>query len=274
MKSVKELPWRGSGPEFTLSWCGRPWALKVDCAGPGLRRDDGDERWKLLSLDRLSGPDRCDHEAFTAKTLIAFERYRACVRATFAPPGWSGLQVRASWSAAEEDAIDLEVQITASSVGELAGLEVGVLSRFGPAPGQEEAVATASRVAPRDAASAAFSYDGREPLDVLRSLTTLPIAQSLPPRLFPPSGAPDDLCYVEMAHRDDVSRRISSDPIPEGSAHAVAHSTRYALFGHALEKGVILRARLRGTWIRTPIPEANAQTLYQNFLAEPLQLGP
>jgi hypothetical protein len=270
---VKELPWRGSGPEFALTWCGRPWTLVVDEAGPGLCRQDDEARWKLLSLDRLASPNRCDHEAFSAKTLIAFERYRASVRATFAPPGWAGLLVRASWSAAAREAIDLEVQVTASSVGELDGLEVGVISRFDPRR-DDLAALPASRVQARDAASAALSYDGREPVHVLRGLTTLPLGRSLPPWLLPSPGAPDELFYAEMAHPDDVARRISVESIPGESAGAQARSTRYALFGHALEKGVILRARLRGCWIRTTTPEADAQAIYQDFLKEPLPLGP
>jgi hypothetical protein len=270
---VKETLWRGSGPEFTLNWCGRAWMLAVDGAGPGLCRHEGDERWKLLSLDRLGGPHRCDHEAFNAKTLIAFERYRDSVRATFAPPGWGGLLVRASWSAAVEDAIDLEVQVTASSVGELHGLEVDVLSRFDPGCG-EEALVPASRVEARDAASASFSYDGRESVHVLRGLTTLPLARSLRPCVFPAPGGADDLFYAEMVHPHDVARRISAEPVPGGSAHAGARSTRYALFGHALEKGIVLRARLRGCWIRTTDADADAQAIYQDFLREPLPLGP
>ncbi len=266
-------PWLGSGPEFTLNWCGRPWTLVVDHAGPGLCREEGDERWKLLALDRLAGPGRCDHEAFNAKTLIAFERYRTSVRATFAPPGWGGLLVRASWSAAAGEAIDLEVQITASSVGELHGLEVDVTSREG-SPCTEISDPPASRVEARDAASAALSYDGRESLLVLRRLTTLPLAPSHTPCLFPAPGVTPDLFYAEMAHPDDVARRITREPISEGSPASPGRWTRYALFGHALEKGVILRARLRGCWIRSTKPEADALAVYQHFLKDPLPLGP
>ena len=38
--------------------------------------------------------------------------------------------MRASWTASAGDAVDLEIQISASSVGELDGLEVGVVSRL------------------------------------------------------------------------------------------------------------------------------------------------
>ena len=80
-----------------------PWSL------PGLKRDTPT---KLLALDRLAVPGRCDFEAFSAKTLVGFERYRSSVRATFAPPSWGGLLVRASWSAAAGDVVDLEVQVS------------------------------------------------------------------------------------------------------------------------------------------------------------------
>ena len=66
---------------------------------------------------------------FTPATLVSVERYRARVQATFAPPGWGGLTVRAAWSPSCGGAgVDLEVQASASSVGLLRDVEVIVQS--------------------------------------------------------------------------------------------------------------------------------------------------
>ena len=45
--------------------------------------------------------------------------------------------VRASWTAVSGDVLDFEVQLSASSVGELEGLEVGVVSRLDAAVVEE-----------------------------------------------------------------------------------------------------------------------------------------
>jgi hypothetical protein len=51
-------------------------------------------------------------------------------------------------------------------------------------------------------------------------------------------------------------------------------ATCYQLFGHDLEKGVILRARLRGLWLNSETPDVQALAAYEQFLGEPLPLGP
>ncbi|MFO0813710.1 MAG: hypothetical protein U0796_10855 [Gemmatales bacterium] len=50
------------------------------------------------------------------------------------------------------------------------------------------------------------------------------------------------------------------------------HSARYRLFGHDLEKGVILRGRLRGVLLPRAVDVAAAHAAYQRFLAEPPNL--
>jgi hypothetical protein len=265
---VHESPWRGSGPEFTLSWSARQWALRVDDPGPGLCLAQAGAHTKLLALDRLAVPGRCDFEPFSAKTLVGYERYRATVRATFAPESWGGLLVRASWSAAAEDVVDLEVQITASSVGELEGLEIGVVSRLDFRP-SDLRTATPTSVEARDSASLS-EYDspgssGAARCDVQFFSATHPLR----PSVFPSIAGSDDLCYVEMAHPDDLARRTSFE-----SAAVPGRLVRYALFGLALEKGVVLRARLRGCWARSQSPEHDAAVFYQSFLRQPPPLGP
>jgi len=275
---VRPSHWTGSGPEFNLDWGGREWTLTLDEAGPGLRWQSDASVVKLFSLDGLAQVGRFDARAFTRTTLVGFEQRRSYVEATFAPPGWGGLVVRAVWSPGGlGEAIDLEIQVSATSVGELKGLEVAVLSQLGE-PGSRQPTVLAARVEARDARSAALSYDGREPAHVLRSLTTLPLPESpqldRPPRIFAPPGALAGVFYIEMAQPNDVARRTSGEHFHDGSTTPFALSTRYGLFGHDLEKGVVLRARLRGCWIRSRTPEDDALALYRQFLREPLPLGP
>jgi len=69
--------------------------------------------------------------------------------------------------------------------------------------------------------------------------------------------------YIDLAHPDDVGRRIV-DPAGRWVVNA--------LFGHDLERGVVLRGRLRGLWCRGAQPELLAQEALARFLAEPLPL--
>jgi len=96
----------------------------------------------------------------------------------------------------------------------------------------------------------------------------------LRPRVFAPAGADQaDLYYMELVQPNDVARRIIVEPF-EQPARRCSLSTRYGLFGHDVEKGVVLRARLRGCWIRSQTPEDDARRLYEEFLDAPLPLGP
>ncbi len=265
--------WTGSGPRFTLIWNGQPWALSLEEPCPGLRLQTAENPLKLLALERLASAGRYDLAAFSNATLVEFERYRDSVRATFAPPSWAGLRVRASWSISPRQTIDLEVQATATSVGELDGLEVGILSRIGQTREQAHGVPV-SYVLARDVAAALSSYDGREPEPVLRQLAVRSPIRPLRPALIQAPVDEHDPFYVEMVHPDDLARRISSAPDSGDLSLTSAQTIRYALFGLALEKGVVLRARLRGCWIRSRSPEQDAAELYQEFLREPPPLGP
>jgi hypothetical protein len=274
---VPESHWEQSGPGFTLLWGGRLWVLKLDESEPGLRCDGDGASAKLLSLSVLRAAGQFDFGAFSPSTLTGFELHRDRVEATFAPSDWGGLTVRAAWSPAGVDAVDLEVQASATSVGVLFGLEVEVASHWMELLGVP-AAALAWQVEPRDRRSAASSYDGREPAGVLRGMTTLPVADlsraSCRPRLFAiPTTADPGLNYVEMVQPNDVARRIIVEPAGQLPSHR-SSITRYALFGHDLEKGVVLRARLRGCWIRSQTPEDDARRLYDAFLQEPPPLGP
>jgi hypothetical protein len=270
---VQEFGWKGSGPEFTLFWGGRNWTLKVDDPCPSLCLEKDEVPPKLLSLDRLGRPGLSDLESFNGKTLVECERHRSSVRATFAPPSWGGLRLRASWTASAGDAVDLEIQISASSVGELDGLEVGVVSRLDSAA-VEESAAPLVFVESRETGAPFSREQERYPSMYGSDVTTFSPSRPLRPCLYPAPGGTNDRFYVEMAHPDDLARRISTEPIPKRSATVPGRYVRYGLFGLAIEKGVILRARLRGCWIRSRNPEAEAQALYREFLHQPLPLGP
>jgi hypothetical protein len=186
--------------------------------------------------------------------------------------------VRASWGAgATPDTLDLEVQVSASSVGQLQNLEVAVASEW-PSGEDDELASWAYSAEPRDVRSAALSYDGREPDDFLRRLTTRPVASAFEPRFSPrvfSAPAADGMaCYVEMVQPDDAARRITGEPVGPTAGERRPLSTRYALFGHDLEKGVVLRARLRGIWLATPPEAERLAAIYREFREEGLPLGP
>ncbi len=249
--------------------------LKLDENQPGLSWPEGVARGKLLSLQSVATVGRCDEAAFDKTSLIEVAQHRGRVEATFAPPGWGGLRIRAVWAPAPVGpGVDLEVQIQAATAEVLEQVEVGVLSEWG----NEIAEPRLSRVEPRDARSAALSYDGRESPRTLHGLTTLPIPRSfphtLPPRSFTPTGFARDILYAEMVQPNDCARRIGREPAERPSEPRTSLSTRYALFGHDLEKGIVLRARLRGLWIPYPSPESEIQRLYEEFVSEPPSLGP
>jgi hypothetical protein len=251
----------------------------LDQAGPGLCCRSERSVQKLLSLIGVATAGRFERAAFNSATLLGFERWRERVQATFAPPGWGGLLVRAAWGPdARGEAIDFEIQATARSVGELKDFEVMVLSQLeGPAGGRP--IAPALRVEARDLRSASLGNDGREPAVASGGTTALPPPAETSrlerrPHVLSPPGCEPGVFYVEMAQPDDVARRICEERIEDGSTPALVLSTRYSLFGHDLEKGVILRARLRGAWIRSGTPESEGLSLYQTFLREPLPLGP
>jgi hypothetical protein len=169
------------------------------------------------------------------------------------------LTVRAAWSPSGADAVDLKVQVNTLSVGELPHLEVKLVSLWHSS--YVHHAPTARWVEPRDAHSASLSYDGREP--DLAGLTTLPPRESafVIPRLVPDGNH----LYVEMVHPEDVSRRIREG----GPSLARSPTTRYGLFGYDLERGVVLRGRLRGIWLESETAKEDAFARMDHFLAEP-----
>ena len=256
--------WEARGAGYELEWGGRTWSLTVDTPAPGLRSEEP-HAGPLLGLDGIAAAGRRAPLALSGATLVGCGRRFERIEATFAPLGWGGLTVRAAWSPCASDGVDLELQVSAVSVDELKALEVLTVSRLPDPPASKPNARLKHWVEPRDARSAALSYDGREP--DLRDWTTLPIAMDEPlaPRVVPLGGS----SYVELVHPDDAARRI----VATSRLSQLGHTTRYGLFGHDLEKGVVLRARLRGHWIRVENPQEEARQLYSRFLHEPPPLG-
>jgi hypothetical protein len=214
-----------------------------------------------LGLDGVAELGRWDPAALSGATLVGVECRHGRVEATYAPPGWGVMTVRAAWapSGDEDEGVDLEIQLGARSVDELHAVEVRLVSTLQAAlapPGL-------GLVEPRDARSAGLTYDGREP--DLSGLTTRPPRAPRPVWLASPPGEPTALRYLEMVHPDDLSRRILTGDLPR--------TLRTALFGYDLERGVILRGRLRGLWLPGEADDAEVARRFDQFLHEPLPLA-
>ena len=106
-------------------------------------------------------------------------------------------------------------------------------------------------------------------------VTTFSPTRPLRPCLYPAPGGTNDRSSMSRWHtRMTWPGGSRPSRFQNGRRRSPAAHVRYALFGLAIEKGVILRARLRGCWIRSRNPEAEAQALYREFLDQPLPLGP
>ena len=77
-----------------------------------------------------------------------------------------------------------------------------------------------------------------------------------------------------MVHPQDVARRIFWGQGQPDSASAGQLQIRYGLFGHDLEKGVIIRARIRGLWISARDIAVLAPVALLDFVETPPSLGP
>ncbi len=241
---------RPTGDSAEIEWAGATWTLGFDEGRFGLRR--AGEAGERLALLGLAAVGRRDDRAFTPDCLAGVELLHARLLATFEPVGWNGLTVRAAWGPSRDGrAMDLEIQASTSTVGELRRLEVLVGSRFEGQPQAGSQVVTA-----RDRASASLTYDGRESDEALARLRTLAVPTS-PPSIEGAGG------YLELVHPQDVSRMIV-----DGGGDAPAAEVAYALFGYDLEKGVVLRGRLRGVWLAGSTPDAAAAER-RRFLEEP-----
>jgi hypothetical protein len=276
---VAECRWQGDGPVFTIDLEGRTWTLRLDEAHPCLSWSDGRTTARLLGLDHVAVVGRRDASAFGGSSVVAYERHGPRIQATFVPSAWRGLSVRAAWApTTDQDGFDLEVQVWATSTAVFRRVEVAIASLWSAVASVDPACVV-RWVEPRDVHAAASSYDGREPPDILHSLLTLPVPadspHSLPPPIYPWLKAPaGGRYYAEMVQPNDCARRIIGEVAGEAAGPEGAVSIRYGLFGHDLEKGVVMRGRIRGVWIAEPSPEKEAWRRYESFVHEPPALGP
>ncbi len=275
---MTDREWQGDGPNFLIEAAGRRWSLDLRQPQPGLRWSDGHDSARLLALHHIAAPGRRDERAFEGSSLVSLEHHRGRVQATFVPRAWHGLTVRATWEPTpHEDGFDLEVQASVTSPGVLRRVEVVIASSWSGATG-DRPPAVAYRVEPRDVHAAALSYDGREPPGVLHSLTTLPIPSDFPdtpsPHIHREPRPPRNRWYIEMVQPNDCARRIVGEGSAGADTVAGGLSIRHGLFGHDLEKGVVLRGRIRGIWIDSPSPEPEARRRLEAFVSEPPPLGP
>lgn len=248
--------WRRVANGFEIEWGELTWTLQPDAAQPGLvTTDTPAPLGPLLALEGLAAAGRSDPDALGGQALVEVTERLGRIEATYAPAGWGEIRVRAAWFASGDAVISLEVEVSARSVGDLCGVEVRTLSVLTSLP----PAGSLRSVEPRDRQAAALSYDGRE--TDLAGLTSAPPEPIRTPWLAPKAGR-DGWTYVEFVHPDDASRRIHEGRSPHTA-------TRYGLFGYDLERGVVLRGRLRGLWLPKDRAFTESAEAYRAFLDEP-----
>jgi hypothetical protein len=240
--------WRRIGDGFGVDWADAAWTFGIADGRAGLLREGGPG--PFLCVTGLAAVGRRNDGAFTADSLVGIDVVHGRLLATFEPAGWHGLTVRAGWGLCRDGrGMDLEIQATATSVGALRRLEILAAARppADASPDSEPRLL----VEPRDRSAAGSSYDGREPDDVLTRLATLEVGRRSAPIVR--DG------YFEIAHPDDAARTIRAEM-------DMGRSTRHGFFGFDLERGVVLRGRLRGVFLDDPRSWRDER---DRFLAEP-----
>ena len=256
---MSESRWQGDGPDFTIECAGHRWTLRVQSADPGLVCQEGPSVGHFLTLHGLTTADHRGERDWPfgeASSLLGCERVRHRVQATYVLQDWPELYIRASWAPTPDDhGFDLEIQVSNLSRGVQRGLEMTVGSFW---------IERAHSWLPSSTTETPFA----------------PVLQPLSARSYPPHLCPDPLglpgrYYAEMVRPGDCVRRQLDAPVGSPSAPR-GTSIRHVFFGCDLEKGVVLRGRIRGRWIDSPIgpPDDELRRSYESFLSEPPPLGP
>ncbi len=256
---MSESRWQGDGPDFTIECAGHRWTLRVQSPDPGLGCQEGRSVGHFLTLQGLTTSDHHgEHDWPFAEmsSLLECEKVRHRVQATYVLRDWPELHIRASWApTVDNHGFDLEIQVSNLSRGVQQSLELTVGSFW-------------------------IEQADRWPLS---STSEAPVSRGLEPkssRTYPPRHCPDPLgvpgrYYAEMVRPGDCVRRQFDAPVGSSSAPR-GTSIRHVFFGCDLEKGVVLRGRIRGCWIDSPVgpPDDEVRRLYEAFLSEPPPLGP
>ncbi|MDX2037593.1 MAG: hypothetical protein SFX72_13150 [Isosphaeraceae bacterium] len=204
---------------------------------------------EVLAMRAVVDAPRVDDSAFEAATLAGIDLHLGRLQATWHPRDWGGMVVKGVWEPLADGGLDLTVHLQADSVDELQAVEIEVGSRL------RRASTSASGPAPESIGRAATSADA----------TVLPGFEPHPSTAWIHEEA-SGRCYVELCGGHDLSRSSLRE---EADGELLEH----ALFGHALEKGVVLRARLRGYWFETRPTHEQVIDLLSRFRAEPLPIG-
>ena len=224
------------------------------------------------------GSDRCDQKAFSRDTLVALREIPFVGTSDLCSVLLGWIQVRAAWIAAAHDAVDLEIQLSASSVGELEGLEVGVRSLLDPPRRRFNRAALL-----RGSARSSRGLRGwRWPR---ARLATVPVRSTFRREAPSPQPAPapqqrSHRCRHPrpVLHRNGSSRRSGQKGFDRADPHRNRHDSRRldplrSLRAGARERRDSSRASSR---LLVPFPESeeHAVALYQDFLRQPPPLGP
>ncbi len=242
-------PWVSDASGYGRVWGGRPWTLRLDARRPGLTAENG-QLGPILALDGISARGRGEPTALGSASLVGHEARFGRVESSYAPDGWGSLRVRAGWASRGDDVVDLEVQVQAFTVGDLEAVEVHVASRLGAAGVEELRVP--------DAAALERLREAGIPLPMRSDASFPPLLAKVD------QVGGDSTYYLELIHPDDGTHRTLDRARGE---------IRYSLFGHDLERGVVVRGRLRGIWFARRPDEAEVGRRLEEFLREPPPLG-
>jgi hypothetical protein len=241
--------WRAEGKQYGRTWAGRRWTLAVDGTLPGLRCDES-AIGPVLFLNGISAAGRGDPSALGGASLIAHEVMFDRVEAAYAPADWNSLRVRATWTPRGDDVVDLEVQAQAFTVGDLEAVEIHV--------GTLLMGSVLNELPDLDPASVERLRDAHSTLPLPGDASFPSVLAELNEEAIGPRY------YLEMIHPDGAIRR---------EIDTTVRGVRYALFGHDLERGVIVRGRLRGIWYASRPDAAEVARRRDEFLREPPPLG-
>ena len=127
----------------------------------------------------------------------------------------------------------------------------------------------------RDARSAALSYDGRETAVDSQSADTIAVPDSARAQCLCCRRAARPVSIMSRwSSRTTWLARFGSSLVTRYSRCWIGWSCRYGLFGHDIEKGVVFRGRLRACWLGVHNYAPDVTPLYEQFVSEPLPLGP